>query len=222
MAAEMRMEMPDYINTRVTEERQSTEKTENSLPAGVCNQLDLDNINSTNGTLMSPENFIELLQQKDKMLEQLEDEITKLQSENEQIKSVLAGSVQDFQGCPVGWLKYKQSCYQLNDERKDWENAHNDCVEKSSHLVILDDADEMDFLDRFDPTMWIGLNREQNGSFTMWTWVDGRRWTYRTNNWLEPSHESLNCAYADQHPTLHLVPASCREEHGWMCEKELK
>lgn len=41
---------------------------------------------------MSPENFIELLQQKDKMLEQLEDEITKLQSENEQIKSVLAGS----------------------------------------------------------------------------------------------------------------------------------
>lgn len=60
--------------------------------AGVYNQLDLDNINSTNGTLMSPENFIELLQQKDKMLEQLEDEITKLQSENEQIKSVLAGS----------------------------------------------------------------------------------------------------------------------------------
>ncbi|CAK6967831.1 snaclec A10-like [Scomber scombrus] len=174
---------------------------------------------------MSPEDFMELLQQKDKMLEQQEDQIMKLQSENEQIKRVLDGNVQNFRGCPVGWLEYKSSCYQFTDERKDWENASDDCEAKRAHLAILDDADKMDFLGMFKDrlTVWIGLRSQQDGPLTAWTWVDGRQYTYRNNdNWLQSSHQSLNCAYADQHPILHLVPASCQEQHGWLCEKELK
>ncbi|CAK6967830.1 snaclec A10-like [Scomber scombrus] len=224
MATETRTEMPDYINTRVNEGRQSAEKTENCLPGGkmykvigisfgllciiqftlnvvlhlrgtgVCNKLDFDYIDSTNGTLMSPE--------------------------------VLDGNaVQNFRGCPVGWLEYKSSCYQFTDERNDWEYASDDCEAKRAHLAILDDADKMDFLGMFKDrlTVWIGLRSQQDGPLTAWTWVDGRQYTYRNNdNWLQSSHQSLNCAYADQHPILHLVPASCQEQHGWLCEKELK
>lgn len=48
------------------------------------------------------------------------------------------------QSCPLQWMPYMSSCYQLSTERESWWHAEEDCVAKGAHLVILNhDGEEV-------------------------------------------------------------------------------
>ncbi|XP_044215851.1 C-type lectin domain family 12 member B-like isoform X1 [Thunnus albacares] len=205
---------------------------------GSCNESDFDHINFTNVSQMSPRDIMDLLQKKNQMVEensylnrameilnnqldQQENQIIKLQSERVRLITRLSETEQKIKSCPVGWRRYMSNCYLLSSEKKGWRYANRDCVNKGAHLVILNDEVEEDIIQMFSSfTMWIGLRR---GPQKTWTWVDGSSLTYRNKkNGLQSDGELLNCVYAQQFPEMNWVPASCEEQHNWVCERDLK
>nr|XP_010335693.1 killer cell lectin-like receptor subfamily F member 1 isoform X2 [Saimiri boliviensis boliviensis] len=76
--------------------------------------------------------------------------------------------------CPSEWLKYQGKCYWFSNEMKSWSDSYVYCLERKSHLLIIQDQLEMAFIQknlRQSNYVWIGLNFT---SLKMtWTWVDG-------------------------------------------------
>ncbi|XP_017400879.1 killer cell lectin-like receptor subfamily F member 1 [Cebus imitator] len=76
--------------------------------------------------------------------------------------------------CPSEWLKYQGKCYWFSNEMKSWSDSYVYCLERKSHLLIIQDQLEMAFIQknlRQSNHVWIGLNFT---SLKMtWTWVDG-------------------------------------------------
>ncbi|XP_032127773.1 killer cell lectin-like receptor subfamily F member 1 isoform X2 [Sapajus apella] len=76
--------------------------------------------------------------------------------------------------CPSEWLKYQGKCYWFSNEMKSWSDSYVYCLERKSHLLIIQDQPEMAFIQknlRQSNYVWIGLNFT---SLKMtWTWVDG-------------------------------------------------
>ncbi|XP_067456591.1 snaclec A11-like isoform X1 [Thunnus thynnus] len=126
--------------------------------------------------------------------------------------------------CPRGWWQYMSHCYQLSSTKKSWNYCKKDCASKGAQLVILNDELEEGVFQHYgSSTMWIGLSSQQKWPQKTWTWVDGSQLTYRNKkNGLQSDGELLNCVYAQQFPEINWVPASCEEQHNWVCERDLK
>ncbi|XP_063786824.1 asialoglycoprotein receptor 1-like [Pseudophryne corroboree] len=73
--------------------------------------------------------------------------------------------------CSIDWTHYAMSCYYLSRGSRTWAGAKKDCEDKKSHLVVINSAEEQDYVGRMtrDLIIWIGLT-DQDGS---WKWVDG-------------------------------------------------
>ncbi|RXN06008.1 C-type lectin domain family 4 member E-like protein [Labeo rohita] len=75
--------------------------------------------------------------------------------------------------CQENWVFYKDSCYFHSASKKNWQNAEKNCVEKGSHLVVVNNLAELDFLSsilKLSDSYWMGLVEKEEGK---WTWVDG-------------------------------------------------
>ncbi|XP_019486090.1 PREDICTED: killer cell lectin-like receptor subfamily F member 1 isoform X3 [Hipposideros armiger] len=76
--------------------------------------------------------------------------------------------------CPSEWLKYQEKCYWFSNELKSWSDSYGYCLERKSHLLIIQDQLEMTFIQKNlkrSNYVWIGLNFTSQKS--TWTWVDG-------------------------------------------------
>ncbi|KAG8505200.1 Killer cell lectin-like receptor subfamily F member 1 [Galemys pyrenaicus] len=98
---------------------------------------------------------------------------------------------------------------------KSWRDSYEHCLERKSHLLIIYDQLEMDFLQKYlkqSNYMWIGLNFT---SLTRtWTWVDGSPLHSERFSIKGPDKEN-SCA-ATKGNTLY--SAACSSALRWACQ----
>ncbi|XP_066109252.1 killer cell lectin-like receptor subfamily F member 1 isoform X2 [Saccopteryx bilineata] len=76
--------------------------------------------------------------------------------------------------CPSEWLKYQEKYYWFSNELKSWNDSYGYCSGRKSHLLIIQDQLEMDFIQKNlkqSNYVWIGLNFTSQKR--TWKWVDG-------------------------------------------------
>uniref|UniRef100_A0A7N5JRM4 C-type mannose receptor 2-like n=1 Tax=Ailuropoda melanoleuca TaxID=9646 RepID=A0A7N5JRM4_AILME len=76
--------------------------------------------------------------------------------------------------CPNNWLQKKGKCYNFLKTFKSWTDSQKSCLKMKSHLLIIQDKAELDFIqsniqDRI--YFWIGLNITHPQK--TWIWLDG-------------------------------------------------
>ncbi|CAM4668146.1 unnamed protein product [Caretta caretta] len=62
--------------------------------------------------------------------------------------------------CPTEWLMHGGKCYWASKESRVWHKGHDDCSVKSSHLLVIQDKKEMDFISSViqdTNPVWLGL-----------------------------------------------------------------
>uniref|UniRef100_A0A3B3RCN4 C-type lectin domain-containing protein n=1 Tax=Paramormyrops kingsleyae TaxID=1676925 RepID=A0A3B3RCN4_9TELE len=73
--------------------------------------------------------------------------------------------------CPLGWRRFKCSCYYISTEKKTWNDSRQACMQSGTDLAIISSREEQDFMNSIPGDFWIGLSdREREGT---WKWVDG-------------------------------------------------
>uniref|UniRef100_A0A3P9IJU5 C-type lectin domain-containing protein n=1 Tax=Oryzias latipes TaxID=8090 RepID=A0A3P9IJU5_ORYLA len=70
-----------------------------------------------------------------------------------------------------GWQYFRGSFYYVSTTPANWQNSRDYCTSKGADLVVINDADENQFILKqgLNRKAWIGLYR----SGSTWTWVDG-------------------------------------------------
>ncbi|XP_075061037.1 asialoglycoprotein receptor 1-like [Mixophyes fleayi] len=128
--------------------------------------------------------------------------------------------------CSSGWRYYGFSCYSVSKYMRPWSTAKKDCEGRKSHLVVINNAEEQDYVSKLTQgiTTWIGLT-DVDGS---WRWVDGTSYVTTPKFW---GHIDTNLWY------LYLVPRSdvcarivngddwsegyCPQRNQYICEKKI-
>ncbi|XP_065419948.1 killer cell lectin-like receptor subfamily F member 1 [Chrysemys picta bellii] len=85
-----------------------------------------------------------------------------------------AGGGSECRLCPMDWLSHRGKCYWFSKGNKDWNGSRDDCPRKRSHILVIQDQDEMEFIQNITQgkyPVWIGLN--VTSPEEKWTWVDG-------------------------------------------------
>ncbi|KAJ8267715.1 hypothetical protein COCON_G00128870 [Conger conger] len=83
----------------------------------------------------------------------------------------LTDTLSAYRAKDTGWTIHQGSCYLFSSEKMNWLQSQEYCMSKGTHLVIIKNQQEQDFLSSsIRETHWIGLNdRETEGR---WVWVD--------------------------------------------------
>ncbi|XP_072255821.1 uncharacterized protein [Pyxicephalus adspersus] len=88
--------------------------------------------------------------------------------------------------CPTDWILLEGTCYYLSKSHKIWEESRQDCINRGSTLLLLNNKKELDLLlTRIgNKRYWIGLRRV----LMAWKWVDGTAPTFTNWNSGEPNN----------------------------------
>ncbi|RXN09939.1 CD209 antigen-like protein [Labeo rohita] len=109
------------------------------------------------------------------------DNLTKQREQFIQKRNELVKSLHETDG----WNCYENSLYYVSTAQKNWTESKRDCTERGADLIILNDKQEEDFVNKLScgTNVWIGLtDREVEGT---WKWVDGST----------PTSSRLNTSY---------------------------
>lgn len=104
------------------------------------------------------------------------------------LRAVWERNSSSCQVCPPGWRLYGGSCYRVGSGAVGWAQAEGRCRDSGAQLVVINDAQEQEFLTSLAPPheTWIGLHdRSTEGSFQ---WVDGSALSFRKPRPLRRSH----------------------------------
>ncbi|XP_072925645.1 uncharacterized protein [Hemitrygon akajei] len=126
----------------------------------------------------------------------------------------------NLQRCPTEWTQFRKSCYQFSSGTQTWTEAQRHCASVDSHLVVINNAEEQDFLRRtLQNRHWIGLS--DVASEGDWRWVDGTDYSSSSTYWSEgePNNEGEgeDCAEIFDNGEWNDLP--CDNRRGWICEK---
>uniref|UniRef100_A0A6J0VBX6 Killer cell lectin-like receptor subfamily B member 1B allele C isoform X1 n=1 Tax=Pogona vitticeps TaxID=103695 RepID=A0A6J0VBX6_9SAUR len=117
--------------------------------------------------------------------------------------------------CPVNWLLYRDKCYWRSEDMKRWKESQADCATKNSHLVVIQDEEEMKFIKQNmqDKSVlyWIGL----------YSSLSEEKWASVTGSQLDPNilpsdTKRNHCGVIKDN----IRSDSCSAEHVWICERE--
>eukprot|EP00076_Gallus_gallus_P035944 XP_025001482.1 LOW QUALITY PROTEIN: MHC class II regulatory factor RFX1 [Gallus gallus] len=84
------------------------------------------------------------------------------------LRAVWERNSSSCQVCPPGWRLYGGSCYRVGSGAVGWAQAEGRCRDSGAQLVVINDAQEQEFLTSLAPPheTWIGLHdRSTEGSF---------------------------------------------------------
>ncbi|XP_040599623.1 killer cell lectin-like receptor subfamily F member 1 [Mesocricetus auratus] len=76
--------------------------------------------------------------------------------------------------CPNDWFQKQGKCYKFYINFKSWIDSEISCAVKKSHLLVIQDKAELDFIQskiHDGVYFWIGLNVTYTQK--TWTWLDG-------------------------------------------------
>ncbi|KAB0388402.1 hypothetical protein FD755_003358 [Muntiacus reevesi] len=123
--------------------------------------------------------------------------------------------------CPEGWLPFQGKCYYFSPSTKTWDEARTFCQENYSHLVIISNSAEQDFVAKAHGSprvYWLGLNDiNVEGD---WRWLDGSPVTLSFWDPQEPNnlYNNENCASMNKGGTWNDL--SCDKTTYWICERK--
>ncbi|XP_075433438.1 C-type lectin domain family 10 member A-like isoform X2 [Ascaphus truei] len=88
--------------------------------------------------------------------------------------------------CPPNWKLVGFSCYYISGDPKTWEEAENDCIRRSSTLLVLTSSKELIDLKPLlgNKRFWFGLRKVAN----VWKWLDGTVVTFKQWSPNEPNN----------------------------------
>ncbi|XP_014596624.1 CD209 antigen-like protein C [Equus caballus] len=147
----------------------------------------------------------------------------RIQSELEEIREQLTRMNATLTGlcrpCPWNWGFFQGSCYFFSQTQNTWKASVSACQDIKAQLVIIDSAEEQQFLKFWDTRnnrpAWIGLSDHHNeGS---WLWVDNT--PVNLSFWKEGepnNHGDEDCVdfYSDG-----WNDDKCNRENFFICEK---
>ncbi|XP_007515859.1 killer cell lectin-like receptor subfamily F member 1 [Erinaceus europaeus] len=117
--------------------------------------------------------------------------------------------------CPSEWFNYKEKCYWSSSEKKSFTDSYKYCLERKSHLLILQDQLEVNFLQKYlkqSNYVWIGLNfTTQKGT---WTWVDGSQLDEKIFPVKGPAQEN-SCVVIKENK---MYSETCSGVFKWICQ----
>ncbi|XP_014435685.2 killer cell lectin-like receptor subfamily B member 1B allele C isoform X1 [Pelodiscus sinensis] len=120
--------------------------------------------------------------------------------------------------CPMRWTPHRDKCYWLSDGSKYWNRSRDDCTQRRSHLLVIQDQDEMMFIQNIigdQNPVWIGLNITCPGKNC--TWVDGSPLNQTLFTVSGPVDER-SCAALKKN---RIQPEICNTDLKWICQKEV-
>uniref|UniRef100_A0A8D1DSP0 C-type lectin domain containing 17A n=2 Tax=Sus scrofa TaxID=9823 RepID=A0A8D1DSP0_PIG len=122
--------------------------------------------------------------------------------------------------CPEGWLPFQGKCYYFSPNTKSWDEARQFCQENYSHLVIISNFAEQNFVAKAHGSprvYWLGLT-DKNLEGT-WRWLDGSPVTLSFWDPEEPNnlHEE-DCGSMNRGGTWNDL--SCDKTTYWICERK--
>lgn len=110
--------------------------------------------------------------------------------------------------CPGGWIGYKNKCYFISEEEKNWTSSQTFCTENEALLAIFENQEEMHSLAKrlkIDDS-WIGL-RKKGESFYWENGIVFKEDSFRMRNHSE-------CAYLDG---FTISTSACSLPRRWIC-----
>ncbi|XP_061475191.1 killer cell lectin-like receptor subfamily F member 1 isoform X2 [Rhineura floridana] len=116
--------------------------------------------------------------------------------------------------CPMTWLLHKNKCYWFSESIQPWGNSKEDCLAKKSQLLVMDDQEEEEFIQKRKPVpVWIGL------SFTLphkkWIWVNGSLLNQTLFPTIQPEEDGCGALSVNK-----IFPELCTTDLNWICQKE--
>ncbi|NWI29805.1 KRBBC protein, partial [Sula dactylatra] len=117
--------------------------------------------------------------------------------------------------CPQDWQLHGERCYQLSKEKGNWIQGKKDCENRKSHLVVLQDKEEEEYVKnitggRTQP-VWIGLTSSQK----KWRWVDDTTLNTKMFSALMETDEGCWTLKGEVWEV-----DVCDGEHEWVCQKD--
>ena len=129
--------------------------------------------------------------------------------------------------CEQGWSMFRNACYKLSLEDKDWNGAERACNQVGAHLTSVHSQEESDFIRCLqDPasvhTTWIGGKR--NGD--IFQWIDGTPFEFKYWKTNEPDNyggdenciEIISDPGKQWHEKWNDVP--CESTAKFVCQKQ--
>ncbi|XP_032366286.1 CD209 antigen-like protein E [Etheostoma spectabile] len=149
--------------------------------------------------------------------DQLSNNYTQLKDEEKQLKNRTEAKV-----CPDGWTRYGCSCYFKSKEKKVWEDSRDDCQQRGSDLVVIDNEEEQKFVSELSNggESWIGLRYVWGPGGWEWRWVDGSPLTEKFWGPGLPRYDGYRYAAAccDQQGQW-TQGRAYSDTTNWICEK---
>ncbi|CAM4657139.1 unnamed protein product [Caretta caretta] len=119
--------------------------------------------------------------------------------------------------CPLTWLLHGDKCYWFSKDSKNWNESRDDCLVKSSQMLMTQDQREMDFINTIAEGtnhIWIGLNITSHTR--NWTWVDGSP----LNQTLFPVSGPVASGSCGVVKGNSINSETCSAEFKWICQKD--
>ncbi|XP_054832446.1 killer cell lectin-like receptor subfamily B member 1B allele B [Eublepharis macularius] len=120
--------------------------------------------------------------------------------------------------CPHNWYLHKQKCYWISTEKLTWNKSMEDCTAKNSQMLVIQNQDEMAFLENVTKPgrlLWIGLRA--TSSERKWTWVNGSSFDDKLSSKLDPA-KANDCGKLNG---KQIISESCIIPTSWICEKKV-
>ncbi|XP_077779668.1 killer cell lectin-like receptor subfamily B member 1 [Podarcis muralis] len=117
--------------------------------------------------------------------------------------------------CPVQWQLHRDKCYWQSEDTKTWNESQHDCSTRDSHLLVIQDKQEMDFIKNItkNAKFWIGLSLSL--AENKWMWITGSQ--LDQSLFPEPKYAKGNyCGKIKSE----LVAEACSIELRWICQKD--
>ncbi|XP_038153410.1 CD209 antigen-like protein C [Cyprinodon tularosa] len=172
--------------------------------------------------------FVYLYLRHSSLAADLSTKLSSMTEERDWLNAALANKTEELkrlkqnETCPLGWKKFKYSCYILSGCGS-WDDAKEECRNLGGDLVVIDSADEQTFLVAYTKkSFWIGLNDKENeGS---WKWIDGT--SPALTFWVEKQPDNGGKDYgAKEEDCAHIRTGEgwndlpCSYCLNWICEK---
>ncbi|XP_027240460.1 killer cell lectin-like receptor subfamily F member 1 [Cricetulus griseus] len=117
--------------------------------------------------------------------------------------------------CPEDWFQKQGKCYKFYMNFKSWIHSEISCAVKKSHLLVIQDKAELDFIQskiHDGVYFWIGLNVTDTRK--TWTWLDGtplHPQLFQVTGQLEDNA----CALITRKG---IFSEKCFIDHHWICQ----
>ncbi|KAM9245545.1 C-type lectin domain family 2 member L-like [Leptosomus discolor] len=115
--------------------------------------------------------------------------------------------------CPSEWIGYKNKCYFISEEEKNWTSSQIFCTKNESLLVIFENQEEMHSLAKRlqIEDSWIGLHKKGESFY----WENGV--ALKVDSFQIWNHSE--CAYLDD---FTISTSACSLPRRWICVRPPK